>query len=64
MTKGSGYIREWNDDANPSSQLGDDTRKLLAEYAKLEAKSGVMEKHVIQIVSNEPFQRVPRRYSI
>ncbi|OJI96677.1 hypothetical protein ASPVEDRAFT_36083 [Aspergillus versicolor CBS 583.65] len=49
MTKGSRYIREWNDDANPSSQLGDDTRKLLAEYAKLEAKSGVMEKHVIQI---------------
>lgn len=50
MTKGSGYVRVWNEEADPSKQLSDENGRFLTEYTKMEA--GALKKHIIHIVSN------------
>jgi SAM-dependent methyltransferase len=50
MTKGSGYVRTWNEEADPSKDLSNETRKFLVEYARIEPST--MEKHIIHIVSH------------
>lgn len=52
MTKGSEYIRTWNEEADLSKDLSNETRKFLVEYAKIEPRT--MENHIIHIVSTIP----------
>ncbi|GIK05079.1 hypothetical protein Aspvir_009178 [Aspergillus viridinutans] len=50
MTKGSEYVRTWNEEADLSKYLSNETRKFLVEYTKIQPRT--MEKHIIHIVSN------------